>query len=57
MVTVNPLTLRGDSHVTSPYNICPIPSKWVTRILQIYQAVVVILIEHQIHATNLQGNV
>ena len=57
MVTLNPLTLRGDSHVTSPYKIHPISSKWVMRILQIYQAVVVILIEHQIHATNLHGNV
>ena len=57
MVTLNPLTLRGDSRVTSPYNIHPISSKWVTRILQIYQAVVLILIEHQIRATNLQGNV
>ena len=57
MVTLNPLTLRGDSHVTSPYNMHPITSKWVTRVLQIYQAVVVILIEDQIRATNLQGNV
>ena len=50
----NSLTLRGDKHVTSPYNICTLSNKQVMRILWVE---VVILISLQILLTNLLGNV
>ena len=50
----NSLTLRGDKHVTSPYNIRTLSNKQVMRILWVD---VVILISLQILQTNLLGNV
>ena len=50
----NSLTLRGDKHVTSPYNIRTLSNKQVMRILWVE---VVILISLQILLTNLLGNV
>ena len=50
----NSLTLRGDKHVTSPYNIHTLSNKQVMRILWVE---VVILISLQIPLTNLLGNV
>ena len=49
----NSLTLRGDKHVTSPYNIHTLSNKHVMRILWVE---VVILISLQIPLTNLLGN-
>ena len=50
----NSLTLRGDKHVTSPYNIHTLSNKQVMRILWVE---VVILISLQIPLTYLLGNV
>ena len=50
----NSLTLRGDKHVTSPYNIHTLSNKQVMRILWVE---IVILISLQILLTNLLGNV
>ena len=50
----NSLTLRGDKHVTSPYNIHTLSNKQVMRIPWVE---VVILISLQIPLTNLLGNV
>ena len=50
----NSLTLRGDKHVTSPYNIRTLSNEQVMRILWVE---VVILISLQILLTNLLGNV
>ena len=50
----NSLTLRGDTHVTSPYNIHTLSNKQVMRILWVE---IVILIPLQILLTNLLGNV
>ena len=43
--------------VTFPHNFQTIPSKTGDGSIQSYQVEVVILIEHQTLATNLQGNV
>lgn len=57
MITLlNPLTPKSDSYVTSPYNIHTLSRKQVMR-TQNYQLEVVILSQHQILMTNLQGNV
>ena len=50
----NSLTLRGDKHVTSPYNIHTLSNKQVMRTLWVE---IVILIPLQILLTNLLGNV
>ena len=54
LFTFNYLILRGDKHVTSPYNIHTLSNKQVMRILWVE---VVILISLQIPLTNLLGNV
>ena len=53
---INPLTPRSDQHITSPYNIHTLSNKQVVRLFKLirYDS---ILIEHQILATILQGNV
>ena len=53
---INPLTPRSDQHMTSPYNIHTLSNKQVVRLFKLirYDG---ILIEHQILATILQGNV
>lgn len=57
MITLlNPLTPKSDSYVTSPNNIHTLSRKQVMR-TQNYQLEVVILSQHQILMTNLQGNV
>lgn len=57
MITLlNPLTPKSDSYVTSPYNIHTLSRKQVMR-TQNYQLEVVILSQHQILMSNLQGNV
>ena len=52
----NPLTLRSDYHLTSPYNFQTFSSKTGNENTQTYQGEVFTLIKHQILVTHLQGN-
>ena len=54
LISYKIMPLRGDKHVTSPYNIHTLSNKQVMRILWVE---VVILIPLQILLTNLLGNV
>ena len=54
LISYKIMPLRGDKHVTSPYNIHTLSNKQVMRILWVE---VVILISLQILPTNLLGNV
>ena len=53
-----PFTPRSDKHVTSPYSVYNYVIQWKgSEITQTYQVQDIILIEHQILITSLQGNV